>query len=572
MISFKNSIVTALAVCALTATASYAQQSPKLILQITVDQLRGDLIHRHLANFDEGGFRYLLDEGVVYSDAHHAHSNTETIVGHTTLSTGAHPSEHGMIANVWFDRALDRLVYNIEDPEYFLLSSNADVNQQTEIDPTQAAAGTDGRSPANILTSTFSDELVLFTAGQAKIFGVSVKDRGAVAMAGHAGKAFWFSKQAGEFVTSNFYYDQYPDWVVAFNEADPASVYADTRWDLLLDKENYLFGDMDDQPWETDFPGYGRTFPHSFGSSESKYFTTLLTLSPAGDRLTLDFAMELMEQEAIGQDDITDYLSVSFSSTDYVGHIFGPSSLEMEDNLIRLDRTLAELFRFVDEQVGLANTLIVLSADHGGAEVPEYLKSMGINAGYVDPAALTNNEAMQGVQERFGTEASLILEYFPPYIYLDEELIASNELDIENVQEAVAEAVTTVPGVLHAFTASDLEEGDVGDHLAARAVTNNHHPQRSGDIYLVFLPHYFIGDFDGLTVASHHGSPWSYDTHVPIMFAGMGLESKTISERVRTTDIAPTLSVIVGAKPPSGASGSVLKSVHNSVNAGKVEE
>ena len=185
-----------------------ADEKPKLILQITVDQLRADLPLRYMHNFTEGGFRYLYEEGIVYSDAHHPHANTETIVGHATLATGATPAVHGMIGNMWVDRKTGETTYNIEDPNYKLLSKNADVNQKTEIDPTQKAAKVDGRSPMRILTTTFSDELAVFTNGKAKVFGVSVKDRGAVSMAGHAGKAFWFSKQAGEFVTSNYYYDK----------------------------------------------------------------------------------------------------------------------------------------------------------------------------------------------------------------------------------------------------------------------------------------------------------------------------------------------------------------------------
>ena len=275
-------------------TAAAEPVPPKLILQITVDQLRADLPERFLDRMGEEGFRYLLERGVVFKDAHHAHANTETIVGHTTLATGAHPAAHGMVANVWFDKGTGRLVYNIEDERYPLLSADADVNDETEIDPTQKKARTSGRSPANILVSTLSDELALHTAGRAKIFGVSVKDRGAVSMAGHAGKAFWFSKASGEFVTSRFYYERYPEWVGAWNATRPPQQYAGKSWDLLLDASAYLYGDKDDQPWKVDFPGYGRVFPHPFGPGDGKYFTTLLTISPAGDALTLDFAKALI--------------------------------------------------------------------------------------------------------------------------------------------------------------------------------------------------------------------------------------------------------------------------------------
>ena len=336
------------------------QEPPRLVLQITVDQLRGDLPTRYYDRLGEGGFRYLLDSGVVFRNAHHAHANTETIVGHATLATGAHPSGHGMIGNLWFDRETGYTTYNVEDARYPLLTVGADVDADTEIDPTQRAARSDGRSPSAILVSTFSDELRSHSNGRSRAVGVSVKDRGAISMAGHAGTAYWFSKATGEFVTSRYYLDEYPDWVIEFNSRKPAQRFANTAWALLHDQDSYLFGDSDDRAWETDVAGFGRTFPHSFGDGSSRYFTTWLTLSPAGDELVLDFAKQALVNESLGADSDTDYLSVSFSSTDYVGHVFGPSSLEGEDNILRLDRTLAELFEFVDEHVGLDNTLIVL--------------------------------------------------------------------------------------------------------------------------------------------------------------------------------------------------------------------
>jgi hypothetical protein len=204
---------------------------PRLVLQITVDQLRGDLPGRYLNNMGDGGWRYLMDHGIWYADAHHVHANTETIVGHTTLATGADPAAHGMIGNIWLDRLTGTLTYNIEDPKYHTLTPGSGVNQATEIDPTQKLAKSDGRSPAAILCSTFSDELAISTAGRAKIFGVSVKDRGAVSMAGHAGKAFWFSKASGEFVTSSYYYDRYPAWVDAFNQQKLPKAYDGKSWD-----------------------------------------------------------------------------------------------------------------------------------------------------------------------------------------------------------------------------------------------------------------------------------------------------------------------------------------------------
>jgi predicted AlkP superfamily pyrophosphatase or phosphodiesterase len=539
------------------------KNKPKLILQITVDQLRGDLPTRYYDRLGEGGFKYLWDKGVVYSNAHHAHANTETIVGHATLATGTHPSMHGMIGNIWYDRELGHTTYNIEDPDYKLLTEGSDVDDKTEIDPTQRAARSEGRSPAAILVSTFSDELSSYTGGKAKVFGVSVKDRGAVSMAGHAGKAFWFSKASGEFVTSNYYYDKYPQWVNDWNKKKLASKYAGKTWDLLHDQNQYMFGDSDDREWETDLAGFGRVFPHPYGKGDGKYYTTLLTVSPAGDELTLDFAKTLIDAEQIGKDEVTDYLSVSFSSTDYVGHVFGPSSLEAEDNILRLDRSLAELFQYVDKQVGLENTLIVLSSDHGGPDAPGYLNTLNIPAGYIDPDNWDKEKAISRIKKQFKIKGKLFEGYHHPYLYFSEKVKKNKLIDKEALEKAVVRELTALQGVSLAVSSTALEGGNLPDTYLYRAVLNNFYSKRSGDIYIVFEPNWFINDFDGLTVASTHGSPWQYDTYVPIVFAGAGLESKTVNRKVYTIDIARTLSAYVGAKPPSGTVGNILHEISN---------
>ena len=543
-------------------SAADRKAPPRLVLQITVDALRGDLPARYAAVLGDGGFRYLMGQGIHYANAHYRHANTETIVGHTSLATGTVPAAHGMIGNVWFDREQGRLVYNIEDERYRLLTAGADVDATTEIDPTQKAAKVDGRSPDAILTSTFSDELAVHYAGRSRIFGVSIKDRGAVSMAGHAGKAFWFSKATGQFVTSDYYYDRYPDWVDAWNADNPAAAYAGKSWELTHPAADYLFGDADDRAYETDFPGFGRTFPHAYGTADDKYFTTRLTLSPAGDELTLDFAKALIVNEQLGQDAVPDYLAISFSSTDYVGHIFGASSLESEDNLARLDRTLAALFAFVDEKVGLQNTLIVLSADHGQPEVPGHLHELGIQeAAYFDTDALDKTPAITALKQKFGLGGALIEAFFQPYLYLDRELIREKGLDQAAVEQAVAEELEKFDGIAAAVSASALRSGGLPDTLLMRSILRNFHPKRSGDVILVFEPNVFINDFDGLSVASTHGSPWRYDTFVPVMFAGDGLEPRTLSRPVTPYDIAPTLAARLGVKPPSGAIGEPLPEV-----------
>jgi len=558
--------LTSLALVTLTASmpsaAAEAREGappPRLVLQITVDQLRGDLPTRYYDRLGEGGFRYLWERGTVFADAHHAHANTETIVGHATLATGAHPAAHGMIANTWLDRKSERVVYNIEDSRYRLLTAGADVDEQTEIDPTQRAARSEGRSPAAIMVTTFGDELAAHTGGRAKVFATSVKDRGAVSMAGHAGKAFWFSKASGDFVTSSYYYDRYPDWVDAWNAERRVDAYDGKSWSLMGDASGYVFGDSDDRPWETDLAGFGRTFPHPYGSGDGKYYTTLLTLSPAGDELVLAFAKALIANEQLGRDDVPDYLGVSFSSTDYVGHIFGPSSLEGEDNILRLDRTLADLLAYVDEKVGLDRTLIVLSADHGGPDTPGYLNSLGIPSDYVKPDGWDRASAIERLKESFGIGEELIDSYAHPYVYLNQRAIRAEGLDAAAVEQAVAAEIEKFPGVALAVSSSALREDALPDTPLYRAVLNNFNPMRSGDIFVVFEPNRFIADFDGLTVASTHGSPWRYDTFVPIVFTGPRIPAQRVYRRVHTIDVAPSLAAWLGVKRPSGAVGEVLE-------------
>lgn len=543
------------------ANSATARDKPRLILQITVDQLRGDLLQRYFDEFGPDGFRYLMEDGVYYDNAHHAHANTETVVGHTTLATGAHPAAHGMVGNLWYDRKAGRTVYNIEDPDYPILSAGAGVSAETEIDPTQLAAGTDGRSPRAILTTTFSDELSIATQGRAKVFGVSVKDRGAVSMAGHTGKAFWFSKAAGQFVTSKYYYDAYPDWVTDWNARNLPKRYSGTAWELLHPIENYLFGERDDQPWEPEFAGFGRVFPHPFSTADNPYFTTLLTVSPAGDRITADFAKALIVAEGLGGDEVTDYLSISFSATDYIGHFFGPSSLEAEDNLLQLDQTLADLVAFVDAKIGLDRALIVLSADHGTPEAPGYLRELGQLGGYVTPDLWDRTAAVERIRERFGITGKLVEGYDHPYLNLTEETHNIEDVDPVELQTAIADELVALDGVAYAVPSARLREGSVPDNVLTRAILNNYNPDRSGDIYVVFNPGWFISDFDGLSVTVTHGSPWRYDTYVPIIFAGFGLTPQAVSRRVHTVDVATTLAAVANTRPPDGAAGAVLGEV-----------
>jgi arylsulfatase A-like enzyme len=263
----------------------------------------------------------------------------------------------------------------------------------------------------------------------------------------------------------------------------------------------------------------------------------------------------------MGADSVTDYLAISFSSTDYVGHLFGPSSLEAEDNLLRLDRSLAELLAFVDKQVGLENTLVVLSADHGSPEVPPQLNEYGIEAGYVEPDTWDKQAGIANLKKQFGIGQELIQAFHMPYVYLNRDLIRSRELDQAEVEAAVAEEMMKFEGISLAVSSTALMSGRVADTDLNRLILNSHNPKRSGDIFVVFEPHWFINDFDGLTVAATHGSPWRYDTFVPVIFAGAGLQSKNVYREIQTVDVATTLSAFIGTNRPSGARGQILQEV-----------
>ena len=602
---------------AASATAeSRAGDSPKLILQITVDQLRGDLPFLHRDQFGEGGFRLLMDNGTWYSFAHHPHAQTETIVGHTTLATGAYPSHHGIIANEWFDQVTGEEQYAIKDFRYQLVG----INKCREVKV--------GVSPQAILSKTFADELIQSTGGKAKAFAVSAKDRGAVSMAGHSGKAFWFdsdSKTGGHFISSSYYYTEppspfpeqvtpplFPEWVTRWNKQHYADRFENLpwSWSLLKPRSTYMFADYINEyeqgsPPEKDMKllelcGFRRTFPHRFDNPKLRlmnFYYAVITMSPVVDQLTLDFAKELIAQEQLGTDDVPDYLAISFSATDIIAHHFGPSSLESEDNLLRLDRVLADLFSFVDQRVGLDNTLIVLAGDHGGPDFPEYLDKIGGNTGRLE---IDVDALRELLEERFGQGSREFIRkdgFILPYFYLDRTLIKDRGLKQVDIERFLAEKLMKIPGVELAVPCSDLlmkgeEKTDtyVVEHIRRNPrrlmkpnkvylveevidqIRRNHHPGRSGDIYVVQQRNWqvkqkpssgesLLGDFELL----EHGSPWAYDTYVPIAFAGARIPAVLVSRKVYTVDVAATLSAYLKMKPPSGCVGTPLTEVLDSM-------
>jgi predicted AlkP superfamily pyrophosphatase or phosphodiesterase len=429
---------------------------PDLVLLVTIDQLRGDMPWRMQDRLTPAGFRYLVDKGTAYTNAHFEHVVTVTAAGHATLATGGNTPQHGIAGNEWFDSATRQAVYNTEDERYPQIGETLETSK--------------GRSPRNLTSSTFGDELVAASGGKSRVFSVSIKDRAAILLGGHLGKAYWYSKSTGKFVSSTYYQKSYPEWVQRWNAGNPADQYRDTSWDLLLKPESYTFIKQDDRWFEKSYGNLGRTFPHSLKNDDARAFYSTLRHTPMGDQLTLSFVKELVKMEKIGKSGHTDVLAVSFSVTDYIGHAFGPNSLEAEDNLLRLDRTLQELFRFIDQQIGLDNTLIVLTSDHGVCPAPELMAELGIAAERLGtPQIMVRVNA--ALQVKFNTDAKLVLAFKKPGIYLDLDAINALSLDIAEVEQALAVQIMQIPGFSLALTKTDILTGRVAPRDVAPTIS-----------------------------------------------------------------------------------------------------
>ena len=537
---------------ALPATAA---ESPKLVLQITIDQLRGDMPWRFASRFGKGGFRYLMSKGVSYTNAHYRHSTTFTAVGHATLATGGNAAQHGLAGNDWHNSETGERVYCVEDPRHPIIGKEVtDKNKHK------------GTSPRNLTSSTIGDELIIASGGKSRVFSVSIKDRGAILPGGQLGKAFWYSSGSGKFVTSTYYYDVYPEWVKAWNKADHGRKFKDASWVLKAPPSTYVYGDHDDRQGEKGYKHLKTTFPHALGNAkkDSDYYKAL-RFTPQGDELTLEFVKELAKQEAVGQGDATDMLAVSFSATDYIGHAYGPNSLEAEDNLLRLDATLADLFNFIDQTVGLDKTLIVLSSDHGTDQVPEtlsrgfFMTRSGEGAGRHNPKKFIEH-VNAALQKRYNTTEPIVVAFWNPSLYLNLETVRSLGLNVSKVEEALAEEILKVPGFALAVTRTNLLTGKVTGTQILDRVQRAFHPTRSGNVLVVQEQGWYLYPKVDL-FAAMHGSPYSYDTFVPIMFAGPGVKSSIVNRLVGPEDIAATVTNYLGIKPPSGSIGNVLPEV-----------
>lgn len=518
------------------ALAMYCHQlhaePPRLIVQIVVDQFRADLLRQYRSQWQDRGFGYFLQHGIQFASATQAHANTVTCVGHATIATGAYPALHGIVANDWFDSAKNKMVYCAEDSSAPILPSPR--NKQLP----------EPRSPRSLAVSNFADELVLAKKGRA--FAVSFKDRSAIMLAGHAGTAYWFDKINGGFISSTYYMTHYPTWVNAFNKHFTPQ---DIHWNISKPRQDYLYKDSENRAGS--FRDYGSQFPFQLKTNHPLYYK-YLSMTPMADELTADFAIDMLEHEAIGQQkNHTDYLAVSFSGIDAIGHQFGPKSIASEDSLLRLDHSLVRLINTIDQRVGLANVLFVLTADHGVSDNRTYLKSyrMPLNK-KIDLASLKTyvSERLQTVHH---LPAKAIAAIEPPYVYLDETLIQQQGKDVGAIERDLINNAPKLRGIYKIMRLRDQS-----DAVLSPLVVRMGYPKRSGNLFVVTEP--YEGIFDKQEERVSHGSIWTYDRVVPLVFAHQHFTQKTHYRPVETVDIAPTLSALLSIKPPSGSVGRVL--------------
>ena len=504
----------------------------QLVLMVVIDQLRADSVSRLANRFGKGGFKYLIDNGIWYKNARYEHITTLTAVGHATLFTGATPADHGIVGNYWFDKKTGEVVKTVE--------KNGMIG------------------PMQLIGSTISDELVLAFDRQSRVFNVSLKDRGAILPGGYLGKAFWYDKKTGGFQTGEYYYKKSPQWLTIWNNLKKVDQYKDRSWELLQEQSTYIYAQSDHRPEEKPYnetPEHKRTvvFPHSLANFEKEEFYRQLCFTPFADELTVDFACHVLKEEKLGRGAFTDMLTVSLSVTDYVGHTWGPASLEYEDNLLHVDAALAKLFGFIDKTIGLNKTLIVVTGDHGGDLNPDYRQRLGMAAGRIDPADFTRvvNAALQ---EKYGVQDNFVIGFRNPSIFLDLQVVEQLKLDIKEVERIAVEAVMEVEGIAFAVSRSDMLAGRFPDLPLLREMKLVFHPERSGNILVVQKPFWFlyhVHDED----AAMHGAPYSYDNHVPLFFVGPGINKQEVFRLVRPRDIAATIALKLGIQAPSGSSG-----------------
>ncbi len=516
--------------------------TPKLVVGVVVDQMRYDYLTRFWNKFGNDGFKRLISEGFNLKNAHFNYIPTYTGPGHASVFTGSAPGTHGIIGNNWYDKFDDKSVYCAGDPSVASVGTADEAGKM---------------SPHRLLTTTVADENRLHTQMRGKTIGVSMKDRGAVLPAGHtANAAYWFHGQnEGAWISSSFYMNELPLWVKQFNKSPKAEEYL-KPWTTLLDVNTYTESGDDLTMFEGGFRGKMDTgFPYDLKqlSSENGGYD-ILKATPYGNSLTLDFALAAMEGEQLGQDEFTDFLTLSFSSTDYIGHNFGVNSKEIQDTYLRLDKDIAKLLNELDARVGVGNYTLFLTSDHGGVQVPAFLESVKIPSGYFEYSKFREDLNLF-ISEKLNA-SNLIANVSNGQIFFDYDEVAKHEIELEELQKEVAHYVLQYERVNKVYTRDQLMATSYTEQMA-EAVDNGFHQKRSGDVIMILEPSVISYSRTGST----HGSGQNYDTHAPIIFFGSGIKKGSSLERTEIIDIAPTISALLGIPFPNGSTGRPLQMV-----------
>lgn len=516
---------------------------PRLVIGIVVEQLRYDQIEKFRSRLSENGIRKLINEGTFFQNASFQYMLTQSAPGYATISTGTEPSLHGITSDNWYVPLKNELIYCTKD---------------LSVNPVGGSYEAGLHSPVNLQASTYSDELKMATNRKAKVFAVGMKEYSAILSAGHAADgAFWYDNTSGTMMTCTYYADSLPVWVTDFNALDLPAAYLSNSWSLYRPVEEYSDCLPDSNVYESGFGGRNY-FPYDLkklsakGSNNSRKDFSLLRETPFGNEFTTSFAIRLMEKEKLGKDDVTDYLSICYSSTDYIGHRFGPSSVEMGDAILRLDHDIADLLTFINDSLGKKNVLVYFTSAHGVSEIPTVLEKNRIPSGY-----FKQNQALQLLRSYLNAvygEGDWVKGYSEKQIFLNRTLIEDARIPLEEIQKKVARFLVQFSGVASAYPYSAFEANDFGNGNLKRII-NNFSPQRSGDVIVTLNPGWVEKEGDYIT---NHNSPYEYDSHVPLIWYGWAVNRSTVSRKVNMADIATTLSLLSKVPYPNASTGEPL--------------
>lgn len=528
----------------LAALPSLAQPlQPKLVVGIVVDQMRHEYLQRFKSKYASDGFNRILNEGFEARNNHFDYIPTYTAPGHASVYTGTTPRYHGIIGNDWYSKVLGRSVYCVGD---------------TLANHIGGSAKAGNISPRNLITNTITDELKLSTNFRSKVVGISIKDRGAVLPAGHTPDgAYWYDSRTGEFMTSDFYKTEMPEWMVDFNQKKLVDQYLSQKWETLLPIKEYVESTPDNSPYERGFKGKETpTFPYDLSSLRTQNSPYgLINSTPFSNSLLVDLAKAAITGEDLGKDEITDFLAVSFSSPDYIGHNFGPNSVELEDTYLRLDRNLADLMSYLDEQIGKGNYLLFLTADHGVVANPQFLMDHQLPGGYINGDE-AQAQIARALMSQYG-KADFISNFSNDQIFLNHRAIKSAGFTVPEVARYLTESVMEIPAVADAVSAYEINSLDSSDPMS-KLLRNGYNRKLSGDVLLLMKPGYLYDSYGNK--GSSHGTGYTYDTHVPLLFYGSGIKRGFTVEKTCITDIAPTLAALLNISMPNAAvSGQPIK-------------